>query len=126
MPLSEDKKYNFIEIIKSQLSQFSEISKIVLFGSFVKSSEPNDIDIAIVQNSNDNYLKLSLKYRKVLRDLSKQIPLDIVPIKQGANGIFLNEINKGLVIYERWNKTLAWLCKRKSSFCSNTFRKFPL
>ena len=95
MPLSEDKKYNFIEIIKSQLSQFSEISKIVLFGSFVKSSEPNDIDTAIVQNSNDNYLKLSLKYRKVLRDLSKQIPLDIVPIKQGANGIFLNEINKG-------------------------------
>ena len=101
MPLSEDKKSNFIEIIKSQLSQFSEISKIVLFGSFIKSSEPNDIDIAIVQNSNDNYLKLSLKYRKVLRDLSKQIPLDIVPIKQGANGIFLNEINKGLVIYER-------------------------
>lgn len=101
MPLSEDKKSNFIEIIKSQLSQFSEISKIVLFGSFIKSSEPNDIDIAIVQNSNDNYLKLSLKYRKVLRDLSKQIPLDIVPIKQGAKGIFLNEIDKGLVIYER-------------------------
>ena len=101
MPLSEDKKYNFIEIIKSQLSQFSEISKIVLFGSFVKSSEPNDIDIAIVQNSNDNYLKLSLKYRKVLRDLSKQIPLDIVPIKQGANGIFFFLLNKGLVIYER-------------------------
>ena len=101
MPLSEDKKSNFIEIIKSQLSQFSEISKIVLFGSFIKSSEPNDIDIAIVQNSNDNYLKLSLKYRKVLRDLSKQIPLDIIPIKQGANGIFLNEIDNGLVIYER-------------------------
>ncbi|MDZ7817263.1 MAG: nucleotidyltransferase domain-containing protein [Aliarcobacter sp.] len=101
MPLSEDRKSNFIEIIKSQLSQFSEISKIVLFGSFIKSSEPNDIDIAIVQNSNDNYLKLSLKYRKVLRDLSKQIPLDIVPIKQGAKGIFLNEIDKGLVIYER-------------------------
>ena len=90
-----------MNIIKDKLSQFQEVNKVILFGSFVNSNNPNDIDIAIVQNSNDNFLTLSLKYRKVLRDLSKMIPLDIVPIKQNSKGVFLEEINKGQVVYER-------------------------
>jgi len=73
-----------INTIKEKLSQFSEVNKVTLFGSFVKSNNPNDIDIAVVQNSNDNFLTLFLKYRKVLRDLSKMIPLDIVPIKANS------------------------------------------
>lgn len=85
----------------NKLSQFKEIDKVILFGSFIKSNNPNDIDIAIVQNSNDNFLTLSLKYRKVLRNLSKTIPLDIVPIKANTNGVFLEEINKGQVVYEK-------------------------
>ena len=101
MSLTDNKKLNFINIIKDKLSQFSEVNKVILFGSFLKSNNPNDIDIAIVQNSNDNFLTLSLKYRKVLRDLAKIIPLDIVPIKQNSNGVFLSEINKGQVVYER-------------------------
>lgn len=101
MSLTDTNKLNFTNTIKEKLSQFSEINKVILFGSFTKSNNPNDIDIAIVQNSNDNYLTLSLKYRKVLRDLSKMIPLDIVPIKANANGVFLDEINKGQVVYER-------------------------
>jgi len=99
--LTDNKKVNFINIIKDKLSQFQEVNKVILFGSFVKSNNPNDIDIAIVQNSNDNFLTLSLKYRKVLRELSKIIPLDIVPIKQNSKGVFLEEINKGQVVYER-------------------------
>ncbi len=101
MKLTSANKLNFINTIKEKLSQFSEINKIILFGSFVKSKNPNDIDIAIVQNSNDNFLTLSLKYRKVLRNLSKTIPLDIVPIKANTNGVFLDEINKGQIVYER-------------------------
>jgi len=54
-----------------------------------------------VQNSNDNFLTLSLKYKKVLRELSKMIPLDIVPIKENSKGVFLEEINKDQVVYER-------------------------
>ena len=92
--LAYKNKSNFIEIIKEKLSQFSEVNKIILFGSFVNSNHPNDIDIAIIQNSDDNFLTLSLKYRKVLRELSKVIPLDIVPIKQDSKGVFLEEINK--------------------------------
>jgi uncharacterized protein len=101
MNLTDNSKLNFISIIKDKLSQFSEINKVILFGSFVKSNNPNDIDIAIIQNSNDNFLTLSLRYRKVLRELSKMIPLDIVPIKANTNGVFLEEINKGQIVYER-------------------------
>jgi len=101
--LTDNKKLNFINIIKDKLSQFQEVNKVVLFGSFVNSNNPNDIDIAIIQNSNDNFLTLSLKYRKVLRELSKMIPLDIVPIKTNSKGVFLEEINKGQVVYERRN-----------------------
>ena len=101
MSLTNTNKLDFISTIKEKLSQFSEVNKVILFGSFVKSDNPNDIDIAIVQNSNDNFLTLSLKYRKVLRDLSKMIPLDIVPIKENSNGVFLEEINKGQIVYER-------------------------
>ena len=101
MSLTDTNKSNFIDTIKDKLSQFSEVNKVILFGSFINSNNPNDIDIAIVQDSNDNYLTLSLKYRKVLRDLSKTIPLDIVPIKANTDGVFMNEINKGQIVYER-------------------------
>jgi predicted nucleotidyltransferase len=101
MSLTEHNKVQFINTIKKQLSQFSEVNQIILFGSFIQSKNPNDIDIAIIQNSNENFLTLSLKYRKVLRELSKLIPLDIIPVKQNSEGIFLNEINKGTVVYER-------------------------
>jgi len=99
--LTDNNKVNFINTIKEKLSQFSEVNKIILFGSFTNSPNPNDIDIAVVQNSDDNFLTLSLKYRKVLRELSKIIPLDIIPIKQNAKGAFLEEINSGQVVYEK-------------------------
>ena len=101
MSLTDTNKLNFISIIQKKLSQFNEVNKVILFGSFIKSNNPNDIDIAIIQNSNDNFLTLSLKYRKVLRELSKMIPLDIVPIKENSNSVFLEEINKGQIVYER-------------------------
>jgi len=101
MSLTDTNKLNFISIIKEKLSQFHEVRTIILFGSFVNSNHPNDIDIAVIQNSNESFLSLSLKYRKVLRDLSKIIPLDIVPIKQQSKGRFLEEIYKGQVVYEK-------------------------
>ncbi len=89
------------ELIKS-LSPEKEIAKIILFGSFIHSDEPHDIDIAIFQTSNDKYLELALKYRKLTRKISKKIPLDILPIRSDAkNTSFLNEIEAGEVIYER-------------------------
>ena len=101
MYLSIDIKDEMIKLIQNRLVDFSEITKIILFGSFPKSKNPNDIDIAIIQNSKDNYLTLSLKYRKALRELSKKIPLDVIPIKIDTDSSFLEEINQGYVIYEK-------------------------
>ena len=101
MNFNDTQKISYVSVIRDKLSQFSEIDRVVLFGSFVNSNDFNDIDIAIIQNSDENFLTLSLKYRKVLRELSKTIPLDIIPINSNANGVFLEEINKGEVVYER-------------------------
>ncbi len=99
--MNQINKNNCLQIIREKLSQCVEVDKVIVFGSFLSSSSPHDIDIAIIQNSNQNFLTLSLKYRKVLRELSQNIPLDIIPIKKNAQGVFMQEINEGRVIYER-------------------------
>ena len=78
-----------------------EIQKIVIFGSFIATDSPHDIDIAIFQNSDQPYLPLALKYRRITRAVSRKIPLDILPLKSGASGFILEEIAQGEVIYER-------------------------
>jgi hypothetical protein len=43
-----------------------------------------------------------MKYRKKMRHISKDIPLDIIPLKaDGEPTAFLDEIAQGEVIYER-------------------------
>lgn len=91
-------KHELINILKSE----KEIIKIVLFGSFTNSKEPNDVDVAIFQNSEESYLNLALKYRKLTRKISRKIPLDIIPIKPNADrSAFLSLIESGEIIYER-------------------------
>ena len=72
-------KSNLKKYIVEQLSQQPEVEKIIIFGSFLKSNTPNDIDIAIFQNSCETYLTLALKYRKLLRPLYSISPI-VVPI----------------------------------------------
>lgn len=89
------------EIVDSLKGQ-KEIERIIIFGSFNKSDSPNDIDIAVVQNSSDNYLTLALKYRKLIRNISKEIAIDIFPIvSKTENSFFKNEVESGEVIYAR-------------------------
>uniref|UniRef100_UPI0040569906 nucleotidyltransferase domain-containing protein n=1 Tax=Candidatus Electronema sp. TaxID=2698783 RepID=UPI0040569906 len=87
--------------IREQLSGQQEIEKIVLFGSFVRSNEPNDIDVAIFQNSTESYLSLALKYRKLMREIANMLPVDVIPLKTSATGLFLDEIELGETIYEK-------------------------
>ena len=104
MVLSESEKDELKTNIANSLLSSSEIEKIIIFGSFLDSKSPNDIDIAIFQNSSDNYLTLALRYRKLIRDISKKIPVDVIPIKSGAvNNFLIDEIEKGEVIYARGN-----------------------
>ena len=101
MTFSKSEKEKIKNQIKERLSKEKEIQKIVLFGSFVHSSNPNDIDIAVFQNSNEKYLSLSLKYRKLIREIAKILPVDVLPLKNDGQGFLLNEIKAGETIYER-------------------------
>jgi len=79
-----------------------EIERIVVFGSFVISETPADMDVAVFQNSSDAYLPLAMKYRRQTRSVARRIPLDIIPVRAGASaGTFLKEIESGETVYER-------------------------
>lgn len=102
MFLTSEQKAELKESIRHCLCDESEITKIILFGSFVTSDDPHDVDIAVFQNSSQDYLSLALKYRKKIRTLAHQIPMDILPLKaHAADSVFMDEINGGEVIYEK-------------------------
>lgn len=94
-------KYDLMREVARCLGQASEISRIVVFGSFLHSESPNDMDIAVFQDTDDPYLPLALKYRRMAKSVSDSIPLDIVPVRPGASGPMMDEIGKGEIIYER-------------------------
>lgn len=90
--------------IVNSLKGQKEIERIIIFGSFNRSDSPNDIDIAVVQNSSDNYLTLALKYRKLIRNITKEIAANIFPIvRKNENIFFKNKVETGEVIYARGN-----------------------
>ena len=79
-----------------------EIRRIVVFGSFLTSSVPADMDVAVFQNSKESYLPLAMKYRRQTRSVARRIPLDIIPLRYGVSGSsFLKEIESGEIVYER-------------------------
>lgn len=99
--MTETEKINIKIQLKEALSNENEISKIIIFGSFLKTKNPNDIDVAIFQDSQEIYLKLAMKYRKLTREIARIIPIDILPVKNNSSGVFMNEILLGEVIYEK-------------------------
>ena len=79
-----------------------EITKIVVFGSFLTANEPHDLDVAVFQNSNLAYLSLAMKYRKKIRTIARRIAVDILPVKSNAqDSAMLDAIDMGEIIYER-------------------------
>ena len=96
-----DKKIIINNLI-SFLTDEPEVRRIVIFGSFLTSPNPHDLDVAVFQDSNEKYLPLALKYRKKTRPIAEKIPLDIFPLRlDAAKSFFMDEISKGRVIYER-------------------------
>jgi len=94
------------QLLKQQLvgllKREKEVCRIVIFGSFLNSDNPHDLDVAVFQDSDKKYLPLAMKYRRKTRDIARRIPLDIIPLKVGAQGeVFIDEIQQGEIIYER-------------------------
>lgn len=105
---SEQQKQLLKQRLVSSLKAESEVCRIVIFGSFVNSDNPHDLDVAVFQDSDEKYLPLALKYRKKTREIARIIPMDILPLKAGTESeTFLDEIERGEVIYERTDENLA-------------------
>ena len=101
MRFTDAEKQQIKREVASRLKGEPEVRKVVIFGSFHSSLDPNDMDVAIFQDSDETYLPLAMKYRKLLRPVADRIPLDVVPIhRTAAHGAFFDEIQKGEVVYE--------------------------
>jgi uncharacterized protein len=89
--------------LQSAFVDDSKVEKIIVFGSFVTSDTPHDLDLAVFCHSSDDYLTLALALRKKLRNISSIIPIDLVPIAMpyDPSAAFMQEINKGEVVYEK-------------------------
>lgn len=102
MVLTQQDKEQLTDELVTRLSAEVEVKKIVVFGSFVDSPDPHDVDVAVFQEGSEGYLPLALRYRRITRQIAQRIPLDIVPVKAGVSGpAFLAEINKGVTLFER-------------------------
>jgi uncharacterized protein len=102
MRLSEQEKSALKRELVHCLQTEQEVRKIVIFGSFLHTDNPHDLDVAVFQDSTEPYLPLALKYRRKTRAIAQRIALDILPLKfQAQDDPFLAEIAKGEVIYER-------------------------
>lgn len=100
--MTQQEKQEIVRDLVASLSQECEVRRIVVFGSFLHSSSPHDLDVAIFQDSAEPYLPLAMKYRGRTRHIARRIPLDIVPIRPDARpSTFLSEIRAGEVVYER-------------------------
>ena len=86
----------------ASLKDDKDIRKVVVFGSFLTSDNPNDMDVAVFQDSSEGYIRLAMKYRKLTRAVARKIPVDIFPIRPGAvDTVILPEIENGEVVYEK-------------------------
>ena len=99
---TKQQKQSLKQQLVSLLETEREVYRIVIFGSFLSSHDPHDIDVAVFQDSEEKNLPLAMKYRRKTRAIARMIPLDILPLKAGAQGgVFMDEIEQGEVIYER-------------------------
>jgi len=102
MKFDQCDKDNIRKTLADALSCETEVRRIVVFGSFLTSLNPHDLDVAVFQDSDENYISLAMRYRKDVRPVARQIPVDVFPLKAGVlDDPFLAEIEKGETIYER-------------------------
>ena len=102
MGLSEQEKDTLKRELVECLQTEEEVCKIVIFGSFLHSDDPHDLDVAVFQDTTEPYLPLAMKYRKKTRAIASRIALDILPVKfRAQDDPFLAEIAKGEIVYER-------------------------
>jgi len=109
---------NELERFVRLLIEEEEPDLILLYGSLVsgKIHESSDIDLVVVQDSDQPFLVRTWQIRKMLRP---QVGADILCYTPGEfshlfhNRLFFRQeiVEKGKVLYERRQNTLAHLCE---------------
>lgn len=103
MTLTPQQKSEIIRELVGFLKDEPEIQRIVVFGSFLSSDAPNDLDVAVFQTSSEKYLPLAMKYRRKIDPLARRIAVDVIPLRPNPPKVaFLEEIARGEVVYERY------------------------
>ena len=101
MKLSTEEKQALRQQVVACLADDPHVRRIVVFGSFLTSNDPRDMDVAVFQDSDAPYLPLALEYRRRLRPVARRIPVDVIPVRPApAAGPLLTDIEAGEVIYE--------------------------
>ena len=86
--------------VAQRLSEHPEVERVVIFGSFLQSDQPGDLDVAVFENSDEPYVTLAMRYRKSLRSIAREFPIDVVPLRTGGSEPLLMEgIDEGEEVY---------------------------
>ena len=85
-----------------RLSREPEVRRIVIFGSFLDSAEPYDMDVAVFQDSPEAYPPLAMKYRRITSPLAHKISLDTFSLRSGmSSDPSPREAERGQAVDER-------------------------
>jgi len=100
--MNRKQKYSIVKELVDCLRSEQEITRIIIFGSFFKSKNPNDLDVAVFVDSSENYFVLAPRLRSKIRSISRKMSVDLIPVREGIkNSFFLSEIEAGELVYER-------------------------
>jgi predicted nucleotidyltransferase len=90
------------QAVVDAIKEEKDIRKIIVFGSFLSSETPGDIDVAVLGKFTKGYLEAATRLRKKVRHIAKILPVDIIPILEDTpQNEFVQEVYKGEVVYEK-------------------------
>jgi predicted nucleotidyltransferase len=95
-------KEKTIEQINEIFAKYSQIEKVILYGSRAKGLSRNSSDIDLTLNGNDLNLSIINKISLDIDDLLLPYTFDISNFKQISNSSLINHIERvGVIFYER-------------------------
>lgn len=102
MFLSKEQKQRLKDQINASLTSDTNVTKIIIFGSFLESAAPESINVAVYQDSTEGYFQLAMKYRKKVKALTNKIKINIYPIRNSIEETtILSEMEMMEVIFQR-------------------------
>ena len=91
-----------IENIVKILSVDDNIDKVLFFGAYLVNGKPYEISLIIFEKESNDYLASQFHYEKLLKEIGKDISLNILPVNSTKAQQSLNRrLKDALCIYQR-------------------------